>query len=744
LILTEMEVISVSAGEPPREILDALFWNYPALLRGSNAAQRFAAAMVGEDEPEEEIKEGESLGLWRAARAVAAERTHELEKAEALFNELIADENPWIALMGLLLRSWSESNSDTETIKATREAIASLDPEPEVRARLLAKVATFAFDKGAIDLGRECLADAIKLAPRGTALNQALRVEGLNARLKYEWLTEEPIPDPDPLVEYPWIEAMAQRAAQSALESQVEASGRGVWTNHFRMGRTPIDHAVSAEVQATWAGALWMRRPIRKQLGALLLGGGARTPQQWSYGVLMWALGGGTNPDSVFALAEPHLDPESADFIVRTLAESEISPALSSRLLSVTVEAWDEISDDLLRESIEAQPAPTDSEHPVANELRRLWAGYAARLNEEWLPQFEEFDTATQVALLEVLGTRTLSEFPSAAKQRVHEAIGRAIAENLDFGTQLLMIYATSAGTEQPDEEMRAAIAEKASPSTISRLAWAGHLELLNEEALKRAGEQLVNAVRQEAEEARKGTVSFGPEDVRLNLGRLIAATPSLNVNDEGTELLLGIATSSDLPGSHVLQSRMALTLIRKAEQLNRAQLAAMHEARDTSIGFDAFERASPALLEVSRLRVVATELSAEEVVALVSHCRSTEAKVRALALATCAEAVKEGPREGSEALAWSIVGGLFDPNDEVIEGVARGITLDFIRTHPAAGAVARSRFPALLDFGRMPVRATVRLRAKEWSENGDMEDDVTSDLLQRTSQDRSWIVRNV
>jgi hypothetical protein len=738
-----MRETSVSGSKSTREILDALVWNYPALQRGSAAARRFAAAMVGEAEPAESSREnGEQRGLWLAARAVAAERTHDLDKARALFEELIVNEDQWIALTGLMLRSWSESDPDTKTIVEAREALISLDPDPEIKARLLAKAATFAFDKGAIDLGRECLSEAISLAPSETQLGHALAVEGLNAGLHHDWSTDESIPAPDPLTEYSWIEATAQRAVRSALESQVEASGRGVWTSHFRMGRTPIDDAVSAEVQATWAGALWIRRPIRKQLGALLLSGEANTPQQWSFGVLMWALGAGKHPEAAFGLAEPHLISGSADFIVRTLAESEISPTLSPRLLSVAVAAWDELSDELLRETINTQPSPTDSDHPTVNELRRLWAGYAGRLNEEWLSRFREFNTATQVALLEVIGTRMLSDFPDNTKQVIHEVIRRAISERLDFGTQLLMIYAASGDSKQPDDAMQAAIAEKASPSTIARLAQAEHLELLNQEALERAAGALAEGVREEIEEVRSGRVSFGPEDVRLNLGRLIAATPELSVDSEGTQLLMEVATSFDLPGNHLLQSRTGLTLIRRAERLSPDQMAALHEVRDPEIGFADFERVSPDLLEVSRLRIVATELTPDEIVALVGHCRSTEARVRDLALATCAEALEAEPRKGDEALAWSIVSGLFDPSDEVLKNMAAGITLDFIRAYPAAGAVARSRFPSLLDFGRMPVRATVRLRAREWAEKGNMEDDLTSSLLRRTAEDRSWIVR--
>ncbi len=733
----------MSAAEPARVLVDALLWNYPALRRGSNAAQHFAAAMLGDVGPSEAKAEDGEQALWLAARGVEAERAQEFDVAEALFGELAGDEDPWIALSGLMLHCWSEGNSDTEAIASVREHLASLNPESELHARLLGKLATFAFDKAAIDLGRDCLSQAINLAPSGTALNRALAVEGLNAGLEYEWSAEQTIPDPDPLVEYPWIEATAYRAVETALTSQVEASGRGVWTNHFKMGRTPIDDAISAEVQATWAGALWLRRPIRKQLGALLLSGGAQTPPQWSYGVLMWALGAGSNPEAAFALSEPHLERESADFIVKTLAESEIAPRLSGHLLAVAVEAWDEISEDLLRQMIDAHPEPSADDHPIENELRRLWAGYAARLTEEWLPRFEEFDIATQVAMLEVIGTRMLSDLSDDAKRVVHDAIGRAIAGSLDFGTQLLMIYATSSNSEPPDEEMRTAIAERASASAIARLAQAEHSELLSDEALGRARAELLGAVRKESEDARNGSVSYGREDARLDLGRLIAATGGAPGNAEGVELLMAIATDQGLPPHHLLQSRTALTLVRRSALLTAAQLRVLHGAADPAGGFGGLDGVSHDVLEVSRLRILAAELTEEEVVALVGHCRSSEAKVRDLALATCADAAEASPSDGIEALAWSIVGGLFDPNDEVIENVAAIITPDFIHRYPAAGQVARSRFPALLDYGKMRVRATVRLRVKEWAEDESLADEMTAALLRSSSEDRSWIVRN-
>jgi len=91
--------------------------------------------------------------------------------------------------------------------------------------------------------------------------------------LSYEWTENEPPLAPDPLVDYPWIEFDVLEAAQGTLAGAVEARSRCLWTFQRGAGKTPLDDAVAAEVQATWAGALWMRRPIRRQLGAQLLTG---------------------------------------------------------------------------------------------------------------------------------------------------------------------------------------------------------------------------------------------------------------------------------------------------------------------------------------------------------------------------------------------------------------------------------------------------------------------------------------
>lgn len=721
-------------------ILDALIWNYPALRRGPAEAQAFAAAMVEGAPVSESPDDEEAPMLLLAAHAVVAERAQDHERARELIGQLIANEDPWVRLTGLMLNGWSESSSEVSAIEAAHDQVRTLDDDPTLQARLLAKVATFAFDKGAIELGRTALSEALEAAPRGTSLHRALAVEAMNAGFEYEWKNDEPLPEPDPLVEYSWIEDIAHRAVRAALESEVEARGRRVWTTHFSMGRTPVDDAVSAELQATWAGALWMRRPIRKQLGGMLLSGAAETAPQWSFGVLMWALGSGKNPEAALALAEPHLDGQSADFIVRTLAESEISPQLSPRLLPVAVEAWDELSDEVLREMINMQPAPSDSEHPIANELRRLWAGYAARLTEEWLPRFQEFELGTQVALLEVIGTRMVSDFPEEAKRVVHEVIGRAIRESHELGDQLLMILSSSSARGVSDEAIAEVISERASSAAIAHLAQADRFDLIGKGGVRRARNELVARVRTEIDEARSGSVSFGREEPRLELGRLIAST---DTDQEAIELLMEIATDPALPGRHLLQARTALMLIARAGMLGPDQRAALHDAADPEDEMIGFDGISAKLLEVSRLRILAEELRPEEALALVGLCRSQESRVRDLALTTCLEATQGEEFDGNEALAWSVVGGLFDPNDEVLEHVAAGIVAGFIHRHPAPGEVARARFPTLLEFGPMRQRATVRLRAIEWSEDESLNDELTANLLQRTAADRSWIVRN-
>lgn len=722
------------------EIVAALLWDVPRLRAGSASARDFAAALPGEPKLWWKPRHYRDDPLGRAARAVALERANEPDEAAKLYDSLIAEQDAWDRLLGLMLSAWSGTDDRSRVIADARAAVDEIQPSAELTARLLAKLATYAFDEGESESGKDLLAEAIDYAPDGSLLRRALTVEGYNVGLRSELAHDEPTLAADPLVEYSWIKADSLQAAQASLAAAVEARSRRVWTYQWGGGRTPLDDAVAAEVQATWAGALWLRRPIRKQLGAQLLSGAAVAPAQWGYGVVMWTLGGGNHPERAYALAEPALDQSSTDFIVKTLGEIEPSPQHSHRFLSIAVEAWDALSDDVLRWVIE-HVEPTEGDDPIARETQRLWAGYAARLEDEWIAQYEQQSLRTRSALLEMLGIGVAKHFSQRAREAVFETAKAAVAEHANLSIQLLRVLAVTA-PRSLDDDLRRVVGEKASPSAIASLVYGGYHQLLTTDTIGRARTSLIEGITAETEDAKQGRVSFGPADVRLDLGHLVAGTQS--EEPEAVELLMTTAVDPELPAEHLLQARNALTLIRRANKLSATHLHDLHTAPDPPGTFPEHGGVAPELLRVSRLQVLALDLTPDEVISVVGACRAQDPRVRQVALVTSAEATgaPDGRPDG-EALAWALIGGLFDPNDEVVESVVSGLGGEFIQRYRAAGRVVIERLPRLVKEGSMSLRAAVGDLAGRWSEQGDLGDDpAVRAILAQVQNDRSWIVR--
>lgn len=723
------------------EIVAALLWDVPRLRAGSRSARDFASALPGELDRWWAPKKYDDDPLGTAAHGVAYERANDLEQAADLYRHLTSGHDPWVHLLGLMLRAWSASEEGLDVIGEARVVVEELSLQPELDARLLSKLATNAFDAGAPELARDLLTDAIAAAPPNTRLHGALAIEGLNAGLPFEWSDAEHHFPPDPLVEYPWIEYDALAAAQSALSTAVEAQARGLWTVTWRTGTTPLNEVVGAEVQATWAGALWLRRPIRKQLGAQLLMGAASAPQQWAYGVIMWALGAGDRPERAYALAEPRLDQESSDLVVRTLGEADIRSRVGHRFLSVAVESWDGLSDETLRWAISLVD-PVAGDHPDAALAQRLWAGFAARLEQEWQPRFRALTKALRVAQIETLGVDAVKHLSAASRALIFAAAATAVQEDPTVSTQLLRVLATASPTSL-DVKLRNAVSEKAPADAIAHLAYDGHAQMLRSQDLARALETLLAAVHEESEEARGGKVSFGSSDVRLALGRLVAGSP--HRGREAIELLIETATDPGLPGEHIMYARMALVLTRRAGQLNDSDLDLLQEADDAVGTIPEHGNISVALLRIRRLNILALRLTSQDAIWVVGACRHEDPRVRQIALATAGEAISASSGAAErEALSWAMIGGLFDPEDDVVRAALSAVDADFLQGSPAAGQVAIRRLPRLLVEGSVPLRTTVAALAQRWADaDAALANDPTvRSLLAQAKADRSWIVR--
>lgn len=721
------------------EITAALIWDLPALRAGSKSAQDFAKALEGELDKWWEPRSYGLDPLGRAAQAVAAERAGDPAQGLPVYKDLATADDDWVGLLGRMLMAWSETGDDSDGVAQAQQAAEGIAAPDELRARLHAKTATFALDTGQHDLARESLARAVELAPQGTRLYSRLAFEAANAGLGRP--DAAAFPDegkpfgPDPLVDYPWIVYAALDAAQAGMNDEVERNAERLWSWKLRFGgTTPLDQVVSAEVQATWAGALWLRRPLRLQLGAQLLNGEATHAQQWGYGILMWVLGNGKSPEGVYRLAEPHLDQESVDYVIRQLREADWPRGLSHRFVRVASEAWDDMSGGTLRWLVDFLE-PDASEHPTVREVNRLWAGYAARFPQEWLERVQAQSPETQVALLSMVGLPTIQRLPLDAKG----SFGRLLLDNLSLRerpNEHLLRLAVELVPRNLRPRLATLIAEHATPEALAEIADSAEPDIAPAPVLERARDQLVETLARESAEAREGKVSFGPHDTRLALARLLVTLPP---DPEAVATLAAIGSDPDLPGEHIVAARNGLALLRHKGKLTESEIAWWHDVPDPPGTLPEHGGISDELAQIRRLQILARELTAGEGALTVMATRSRDRRVRVLAIEVCSEAAKaEARTEQRAAFVWALVGGLWDPQDYVAASAVWALAAEMAQGS-AAAEVALNRLPRLYGIGNTRVRTAVAETAARLGRTAPAQ---VQAVLQTAATDKSWQVR--
>jgi hypothetical protein len=725
------------------EVTAALLWDLPALRAGSKSARDFADAMRGEPQKWWEPTEYRADPLGRAAQAVAAERAGEPGRAQPIYEHLAADRDPASRLLGRMLLAWSEPTRDINSLAAASDAASEADVTDNVRAHLFAKVATFALDGEQVEMAQLALARARELAPEASRLRRALDVEAINAGVEVDRakvLTTHVVTPPDDLVDLPWIDDAALAAARAGLDEELERASERMWSWTLRFGgTTPVAQAASAEIQATWAGALWLRRSLRRQLGAHLLGGEAEVAQQWAYGLVMWTLGDGKNPERLFELAEPHLDASGTDFVVRTSFECNWPQAAAYRTLALAEAAWDCISDDTLRWLIgrfEVQAG----EHPLVRHVHGLWGTYALRLPNEWIEGFARQGRDVQRDLLARTGVDAVAALNDEGQRR---AVLALVMDELQSepvpDAQLLRLAATLATLPATHDELQALVAERARPDVVASLIDGRTSALVSEEVLLRARSALVEAVEATANEATEGKVSFGARDARLDLARVLTQLPP---DREAIELLERVASDPGLPAEHLLAARNALALLRHRGKLSAQDVARWHDAPDPLGTFPEHGGASVELVAARRHQILARELTELEAVRVITGTRSTDKQVRLISIQTCGEAAEAGREpESREAFAWALVGALFDPLDDLAAAAVRALEFALTAGPSVTSDVALARLPRLYEIGNTTLReAVVHVAAAIDADAAGL----LRPTLALAAADKSWRVRQI
>ena len=720
------------------EITAALIWDLPTLRGGSESARSFAAALQGAPDSWWESNDYGHNPLGRAARAVAVQRGGDSVRALPLFQEMAEAEENSEQLLGLMLLAWSELGNTVDAIERAREVAAASSIPEELGARLEAKMATYALDAGEHALALDALGRAVDLAPIGTRLRMNLAMESLNAGLgptSYTAFPDENSPPPDDsLTDYPWIHYEALHGAQSGLIDGVERGAERLWSWKIRFGgTTPLEETISAEVQATWAGALWHRRKLRHQLGAQLLSGEATQAPQWGYGVLMWTLGGGKNPEQIFNFAEPHMDQQAVDYLIRNLHNADWQHQRIHQFASVAAEAWDVVSDSTLRWLVEILQ-PNASDHPTAVAINRVWAGYAARLPTEWIEKARTEPPEVQVALLSMLNEEVLTRFPAGAREHFGRLLIRSLRAK-DHPDGHLLRLASKLVPDDVRPDLTALIAERATPEALGVFMDSGSPDVVPTSILVRARDRVVRSLQQESADAQEGKVSFGSGDTRITLARLLVAMPR---DEDAVQALSVVASDPSLPGEHIVAARNGLALLRYQGKLTAAQTSRWHDVPDPRGTFPEHGGASDELAKIRRLQILALELTTDEGVEVIMSTRSTDRRVRIVAVQVASEAAQaEAASPMRDGFVWALIGALWDPQDDVVATAVWALGPE-LSSDSAASTIAFNRLPRLFELGNTEVRLAIAEITAKYRQAGP----VAQSILENAIADKSWRVR--
>lgn len=159
--------------------------------------------------------------------------------------------------------------SENDFRRAERKLTTLSGSEPrDLLARCHCKLATWAQDHGWVDISQHHFKEARLLAEND--VRQAL--DGIA-----HWFGDDRTvylnPTPSDMTTLPWISDLVDAASRSFVERHLRDSVKSPWTRSWTLGGTAVEgHDIqSAEMQASWAGALWMLPEINRQHAALIL-----------------------------------------------------------------------------------------------------------------------------------------------------------------------------------------------------------------------------------------------------------------------------------------------------------------------------------------------------------------------------------------------------------------------------------------------------------------------------------------
>jgi hypothetical protein len=698
-----------------RAIVAALVWDVPTLRRLEEPGVRPFLDVMNRRPPRVEQDDAQTA-LTRAAHAVAAEMQGQPDQAAAMYAE-IARASGAERLLGLCLQVWSSTAAGPEVLSTTIREIDAIS-DGDLRARLYCKLISAALSHHWDEEVEELLGRALAAAPAGGRLAAALRTEAYNLGTAPLEFSDAPLP-PDPLTDYAWIGGLAEEADARRLRAAVVEAASSPWNISFGFGATTTDEVVTALLQAEWAGAIWLRSQLQKQVATHVLLDGNAGPDLTANGLSLWILSGQRPIESVADSVEHRFDHRSADLVIGQLdRQGPLRKRTDPALAETAAALWDLVSDETVVELLDRlvlQP----SDHPASLYAAMFWATASVRTPSEFERRFLAQEADQQRALLDALTPFTVSHLPS----RAAEALLAAGKTHTPAQAHIYSLLALRVGGPQLVD-----LRDATAPALIRLRRDAK--QLVDDTLLSRALAEMTRTVSEEFEDAKRGKRGIGSINPISVLSLGLASAPE-HERMAGLALLTDAALDTDLPADLRFDAVRGLTAVAHNAGLpepwaSRLRELPEHGAQAMMGDF------SPAVMAAVRLglRAAVGDDITDEALRMV---RSEEQRIRELAVEACGLAERHGRH--AELVEFALSSALFDPAEPIVLKALEVLSESSPRSDAVSRAVV-SRLLTLFDKGGRAVRAQVVRVARRWRAPG------TEVILDRAVRDRSYTVR--
>lgn len=673
--------------------------------------------------------------LRRAAEGLRAELAGEGEAARKHY-EIVAKRQGLPGVLGSLLIAWMSDATERDFARVERKLSGLTGPgSRDVIARSHCKLATWSFDHGWVDRSHHHLEEARRHAGKnlGMTLDNIGHWFGRD-RILY-WRRSR-----DDLTTFPWIGEWVDQAAKTSIEKRFRDSFKSPWTKTWSIGSQTVEGTdiQSAEMQASWAGALWMLPEIQRQHAALILAK-SNESEDVARAIALWAKGGGRETNQLVSAMEAALTESTIEDLLvnqlhdgRSVRDREIWLGICH---SLWAELPDRIVDDFVRDY---QGPPLDMRlHGGIGTIELALFGKLLVRSQVAVERVYAFNDWEAGLLARSLFPQLLDELPPTLLARLLGAgLSDVVLANEDWRTTgwETLVTCWTLLDESTRSDFRDALLETIPESEIpSAVAIAPGL--VPKHRVEAGIKTSLGLLAQELRDSATGSWTGWSTHPATDLARL--ALSQGRVNGDAVAHLLKIATAPTTNSQQRRSCLLAFEAFATEGLIERAQIQDAFLPVTVRSVMSNDTAVDQRLEDITRLALM-VQFGYDQATSegpLLAASRDPDTQVRLVAVTAVCQLSISGL--ASPSFDATILGALYDPHPRVQAKAVPALWRGRFESE-ALREVARARVAEVFPTAHRELRATI---AQETA-LVEINDQFTQALRQLAIRDRSWIVR--